>query len=224
MSDTPRTDAILRAMDAGLLPLNHPLLCMLEHARQLERELASTEKERGISALAVELCQPAIDVLNEEIKELRNALTSHLANSGNGEGKPFATMITNGLKTELTEAQYTDMMKNSVRVDMSLETMTPLEGFDHIYKHYSTTFGRYPDEFMRKVMAETEQRLVLWWSTHRDEIRAALADRIAKPIAWRVRYKTTNVVDWKDHVTLSKPIALDDDFKQTTPLYARSDK
>lgn len=56
----------------------------------------------------------------------------------------------------------------------NLEGITPLEGFDEILKHYETTFGRTPDLFMEKVMEETKERLVIWWSSHREEIRAAL--------------------------------------------------
>lgn len=56
-----------------------------------------------------------------------------------------------------------------------LESLTPLEGFDEIYKHYATTFGRTPDAFMAKVVAETEYRLLKWWAFHREDIREALA-------------------------------------------------
>jgi len=61
----------------------------------------------------------------------------------------------------------TDMLK--------LESMTPIEGFDEIYKHYSTTFGRTPDAFMQKVVGETKRRLLVWWGAHRETIRDALA-------------------------------------------------
>lgn len=60
----------------------------------------------------------------------------------------------------------TDMLK--------LESMTPVEGCDEIYKHYATTFGRTPDAFMAKVVGETKQRLMMWWGYHRETIRAAL--------------------------------------------------
>ncbi len=60
----------------------------------------------------------------------------------------------------------TDMLK--------LESMKPVEGLDEIMKHYETTFGRTPDAFMGKVVAETKERLLMWWAIHRDAIRAAL--------------------------------------------------
>lgn len=80
-------------------------------------------------------------------------------------------------KTELTTStdpvnsdegfmDITDMLK--------LESISPLEGYDEIYKHYATTFGRTPDAFMQKVVGETEQRLMMWWGAHRESIRAAL--------------------------------------------------
>ena len=56
MSDTQKTEALWRSMHVGLLPMTHPALAMLEHARNLERENAKL-------CAAAKL---ALDALSEE--------------------------------------------------------------------------------------------------------------------------------------------------------------
>jgi len=67
---------------------------------------------------------------------------------------------------------------SGVPVDFSVESMTPIDGMDYIYQHYSTTFNRTPDAFMRKVVAETKELLFIWWGTHRDALRDAFSHPI----------------------------------------------
>ena len=54
------------------------------------------------------------------------------------------------------------------------ESMKPIEGFDAIYAEYATTFCRYPDDFMAKVVRQTKEDLFMWWGAHREKIRAGL--------------------------------------------------
>jgi len=74
-----------------------------------------------------------------------------------------------------------------VEVRFKYEGLTPVEGYDAIYAEYSTTFGRYPDAFMAKVVSQVKQDLFMWWGAHREKIRAGLvlleaqdADRAAR--------------------------------------------
>ena len=74
----------------------------------------------------------------------------------------------------------------------NLESMTPVDGYDEIYKHYSTTFGRTPDAFMQKVVGETKERLMMWWGAHREAIRVALVTHesaaLAQPVQTAPQY------------------------------------
>ena len=54
------------------------------------------------------------------------------------------------------------------------ESMKPIEDFDAIYAEYATTFCRYPDDFMAKVVRQTKEDLFMWWGAHREKIRAGL--------------------------------------------------
>ena len=54
------------------------------------------------------------------------------------------------------------------------ESMKPIEDFDAIYAEYATTFCRYPDDFMAKVVRQTKEDLFLWCGAHREKIRAGL--------------------------------------------------
>lgn len=74
-----------------------------------------------------------------------------------------------------------------VEVRFKYEGLTPVKGYDAIYAEYSTTFGRYPDAFMAKVVSQVKQDLFMWWGAHREKIRAGLvlleaqdADRAAR--------------------------------------------
>ena len=66
---------------------------------------------------------------------------------------------------------------------LNLESMSPVEGCDEIFKHYTTTFNRTPDALMGKVVKESEKRLMIWWGAHRETIRAALEAYSQKTIA-----------------------------------------
>ena len=64
-----------------------------------------------------------------------------------------ATTPLQSLHSPLLSDPYMDVMDvMDVTAMLELETMTPIDGLDEIYKHYATSFGRTPDALMSKVV------------------------------------------------------------------------
>jgi hypothetical protein len=88
--------------------------------------------------------------------------------------------LRNHLSTALTGAAQSadsamEVLRDPVTANFSFETLSPLDGMDAIYAEYAKTFGRFPDAFMAKVVAQTKEDLFIWWGAHRERIREALA-------------------------------------------------
>ena len=71
-----------------------------------------------------------------------------------------------------SQAPVVQAVQTEVR--FKYESMKPIDGYDAIYAEYATTFGRYPDDFMSKVVRQTKEDLFMWWGAHREKIRAGL--------------------------------------------------
>ena len=83
MSDTPRTDSILRwhYPDRALPEIREPYTELAEHARTLERELAACQRDLEMTrseARSLGRLQPALDECQREREAMRNRFDSFL--------------------------------------------------------------------------------------------------------------------------------------------------
>jgi hypothetical protein len=75
---------------------------------------------------------------------------------------------------DLQPSQAPVVQAVQTEVRFKYESMKPIDGYDAIYAEYATTFGRYPDDFMSRVVRQTKEDLFMWWGAHREKIRAGL--------------------------------------------------
>ncbi len=119
-------------------------------------------------------------------------LYTHALPAQPAEPKPSSLLTDKELADPEYMRAYIDELYATVRpaepvnaklVDFSPEGMNPLEGFEYIWDNYATTHGRIPDAYMRQTVAETKDRLLTWFSFHREAIRAALScAQAAQPV------------------------------------------
>jgi hypothetical protein len=89
-----------------------------------------------------------------------------------GKGLPPDTPRSEAVAAQPPQAPVVQSVQTEVR--FKYESMKPIDGYDAIYAEYATTFGRYPDDFMSKVVRQTKEDLFMWWGAHREKIRAGL--------------------------------------------------
>jgi len=79
-----------------------------------------------------------------------------------------------GIEAAAQPSQAPVVQAVQTEVRFKYESMKPIDGYDAIYAEYATTFGRYPDDFMSRVVRQTKEDLFMWWGAHREKIRAGL--------------------------------------------------